>query len=89
MTAAVLASLLAPVTSTAQGTPPTLNVNRAIGNDKPFDVSDFAADITFIPLETGPRESLIGSMVRIKESIKLLVCEQQSRQSRRAIRPDR
>ncbi len=65
---AASAVVLAAETLRAQGTPPTLDLAKAIDNTKIFDIADIAAGIAFTPLETAGRESLIGSPWDIAES---------------------
>ncbi|MDR2911888.1 MAG: 6-bladed beta-propeller [Alistipes sp.] len=72
LTATLLAVCLvvtaAPVVVAAQGDPPVLDIERAIGNRRTFDLTEIAQDIAFVTLETGSRESLIGSIWGMVES---------------------
>jgi hypothetical protein len=47
---------------------PTLDLAKAIGNTKAFDVAEISDEIDFVPLQTGEKESLVGHIWQIVES---------------------
>jgi hypothetical protein len=47
---------------------PTLDLEAAIDNPRPFDLSEIAQTIEFIPLDDSSKESLVGAWPNISES---------------------